>query len=610
MSKKKKPKLSVAPVSHPGNKTAVTAKTNTGKSQLHLFSKKFLLLSGIFFLTVIILYSDSFKHGYTYDDAAVVAQNRFVQKGWAGIGDILRTQYFAGYDANTNAMAYRPVPLISLAIETAWFGNDAGTHHAINIFLYALTVIFLFYFLLRLFYNYHFSLAFIIAFLFAVHPIHTEVVANIKSRDELLGFFNFIVSMIFLLKYLDKPSISKILVSIIFYFLALASKESLLPTLAVIPLLLYFFRSLPWRKILLISIPFAIVFVIFLLIRQSVIGTDHGSSPITYLDNPLLAAENFTKRAGTTIALMGQYLQSLIFPYQLACDYSYNSIPLVSITNLKVMLYVLVYLALLFLSFTGFRKKSIWSFCILYFFITISIVSSILILSSNAYADRFLYTPSLSVCMALGFWLYRLPGHNAIQSNKNFFSLTGKNSIPFVLFIFITGLSSYKIKEYVPVWKDDLSLFNYNLKINPQNARMLKNLGSEYVIRAVNSSDTIEKKILAEKGIPLLEKGLAIYPNQPTGWVQLGNAWFILHDYTKAEENLRKALKIDPADRFANGTLGSIYYMTGRYTEAAAIWEKIDPALRNSNDNYNLSIVYQVLGNPEKAAYYKKLSGR
>lgn len=616
MGKKKKKKLRTQAVPdagkniNPEKRSVPPSKKISDKTQLRFFSKKFLSLSSILVLLVIILYSSSFNHGYTYDDAAVVSQNRYVQKGFAGIGDILRSQYFEGYDAHTNAMAYRPVSLISYAVEYELFGQDAQPHHAISIILYALTGILLFLTLHRLLKGYHYSLPFIIALLFVAHPIHTEVVTNIKSRDELLGFFNFLVSLIFLLKYLDKPSTGKLIFSLLFYFLALASKESLLPTLAVIPLLLYFFRDLAWKKILRLSIPYVIVFIVFLLIRRSVIGTEHGASPIEYLDNPLLAASDLNTRVGSNILVMGMYLQSLIFPYKLACDYSYNSIPLVGLADPQVIAYIIAYLLLIFLAIKGFRKKTIWSFCILYFFVTISIVSSILILSSNAYADRFLYTPSLSICMAIGFLLYRLPDLKTVQLNKNFFSFSGKNLLPLVILALLLGLSFYKTAEYIPAWKNDLALFSYNVKINPLNARMLKNLGSEYVTEAVASTDTAKQKELVKKGIPFLEKGLSIYSRQSTGWTQLGNAYFILKDYAKAEEKLRKALEIDTADRFAIGSLGSILYMTGRYQQAADEWEKIDPAARNSNDNYNLYLAYRILGNNEKADYYKKLSGR
>src|ERR1043165_1198955 len=163
MSKKKKLKPQAVQSTGSEKRSIPPSVKQAGKTQLRFFSTKFLLFSGVLFFIVIILYAASFKYGYTYDDSAVVSQNRFVQKGMTGIGDILHTQYFEGYDPHTNAGAYRPVSLISYAIETELFGTGAKSHHVINVLIYALTGILLFYFLYRLLKNYHHSLPFIIA---------------------------------------------------------------------------------------------------------------------------------------------------------------------------------------------------------------------------------------------------------------------------------------------------------------------------------------------------------------------------------------------------------------------------------------------------------------
>ena len=150
----------------------------------------------------------------------------------------------------------------------------------------------------------------------------------------LIGFLCFSTALLFLLKDLDGPALWKKLTSYVFFFLALASKESLLTTLACIPLVLYFFREFNWGRIGKITLPYAGIFLLFLLIRASVIGTaEENSSPITYLDNPMLAATNIGERIGTNIYTMGMYLQTLIFPYRLSCDYSYNSIPLKGVAD-------------------------------------------------------------------------------------------------------------------------------------------------------------------------------------------------------------------------------------------------------------------------------------
>ena len=576
------------------------------------------LLCLVVAVLAVLLYAGSYGHDYAYDDLAVVKENRFVQKGLGGINDILHTQYFEGYDPNTNARAYRPVSLITYALEYEYFGLNPRVHHLVNILLYALTAIVLLLALFRMLRAYHYVLPFLTTLLFVVHPVHVDVVANIKSRDELIGFLCFSTALLFLLKDLDGPALWKKLTSYVFFFLALASKESLLTTLACIPLVLYFFREFNWGRIGKITLPYAGIFLLFLLIRASVIGTaEENSSPITYLDNPMLAATNIGERIGTNIYTMGMYLQTLIFPYRLSCDYSYNSIPLKGVADPLVLLYLLIYAGLIYFAIKTFPKKNIFSFCILWFLVTISIVSSIFILSSNAYADRFLYTPSLAVCLAASFALYRMAG---LTKEQQLFSKgsPGKMAAA-VLLLVIAGLAAFKTISYVPVWKNDMTLFAYNLKINPQNARMHKNYGGEMVRQAMamrsdtslqRSSDTATINSLARNGIVELEKAKAIYAGDAVGYIHEANAFILLGNFAEAEKNLRQALAIDYNNRFGNMSLGYVLYTTGRYKEAAEIWERINPSIRNQTDNYNLYLAYFMLGDQQRANYYKQLSGR
>jgi len=576
------------------------------------------LLCSLVALVAIFLYSGSYGHQFALDDAAVIQQNRFVQKGFGGINDILKTQYFEGYDPNANARAYRPVSMIMYAIEYEYFGLNPKVYHGVSILLYALTSIVLLLALLRLLRNYHWTLAFFTTLFFVAHPVHVDIVANVKSRDELLGFFNFCVTLWFLLTNMDKPAWWKKFISYIFFFLALASKETLITTVACIPLLIYFFRDFKISKIVRISLPYFGLFIIFLLIRASVLGTaDDGKSPITYLDNPILAAQNINESIGTTIYCLGLYLQTLVLPYRLSCDYSYNSIPIRGMDNPAVIAWLLAYIFLIIIAIKGLRYKNIFSFCILWFFITFSIVSNIFILSSNGYADRFLYTPSLAMCLALSFGLYKIAGMH--PGNSILSSFTPGKLVSTILFLTIIILYSIRTLSYVPVWKDEMTLYTYNLKINPQNARIQRNYGSEMVRRAMfmrndtsmqKPADTAAINALARQGIIELQKANAIYPIGVLGHNQIANALILLKNYVEAEKSLRIALNFHSTNRFAISSLGVVYYSTGRYKEAAETWEKITPELRTNNDNYNLYIAYRRLGDQQKANYYKQLSGK
>lgn len=575
------------------------------------------ILGIILFVLAILLYAQTFNHDFAYDDIAAVQGNRFVHKGFSGIGEILSTQYFEGYYPTTTARGYRPVSLITYAIEYQFFGLNPRIYHADNILLYALTSVILLLLLLRLLRSYHWSLAFVVSLLFVFHPVHAEVVANIKSRDELIGFFNFCVALFFLLKNLDNPKWWKKGLSYAFFFLALASKETLITTTACIPMALYFFTGLRMNRIVQITIPYVVLLVIFLIVRAAVLPSlGENVAPVSYFDNPILAASNSNERAGTTIYTMGMYLRTLLFPYKLAADYSYNSIPVVTMSNGLVLTFLLLYIFLMIVAIKGFVRKSIFSFSILWFFVTISIVSSVFIMSSSAYADRFLYTPSLSICLALAFALYKLGGLYLVK----FLKVDARFLVAGVFLILILGICGLRVMSYVPVWKNNQTLFAYNAKVNPQSAKTHFNYGGEMVNKGVGIRDSALLKnqpmdtaaigSLARRGLEEILKGKAIFPNNLMANVHEGDAWVLLGNFNEAEKSFRKALSISKDDRVALNSLGGLLFNTGRYLEAAQTWEKIPPEMRTNGDYYNLYIAYQALGDLQKANLYKQLSGR
>src|SRR3989337_1527053 len=91
------------------------------------------------------------------------------------------------------------------------------------------------------------AISFVITLLFASHPIHTEAVANIKGRDDILDF--------------------------IFLEISLLCKEMAVTFLAIIPLTVFFFREIAIKKIAMFSVSFVAAFCVYMLIRSSVLDT-------------------------------------------------------------------------------------------------------------------------------------------------------------------------------------------------------------------------------------------------------------------------------------------------------------------------------------------------
>src|SRR3972149_7555568 len=151
----------------------------------------------LFFIILSFLYyGNTLTHEYALDDAIVINQNLFTKNGISGIQDILSYDTFTGFFGKEKKLVeggrYRPFSLITFAIEYEFFGLSPHISHFINIALYAFTAIMLFLVLSALFAGYRqkyrfLNIPFITTLIFIIHPVHTEVVANIKGRDEILA---------------------------------------------------------------------------------------------------------------------------------------------------------------------------------------------------------------------------------------------------------------------------------------------------------------------------------------------------------------------------------------------------------------------------------------
>ena len=145
------------------------------------------------------LYVNTFGHQYALDDIAAVGQNLFVKKGIAGIPDLMRTEFW--HFSNISLGYYRPFSLITFALEQEYFKDNPHISHMINAGLYGLTGLVI-GILLQKWLTSQTIIAFLIGLVFITHPLHTEIVDNIKGRDEILSFL-FIALM--LLAYWKPP---------------------------------------------------------------------------------------------------------------------------------------------------------------------------------------------------------------------------------------------------------------------------------------------------------------------------------------------------------------------------------------------------------------------
>jgi hypothetical protein len=386
-----------------------------------------------------ILYAQSIGYNYTLDDHPAIDENKLTTKGIAGIPAILATDYWYGYKPEFRGPIYRPTSLIVFAVVWQFFPNNPHIYHFINVLTYTLTCLVLFLVLCKLFKKYNLIFPFVCALLYTAHPIHTEVVNNIKSLDEILCFLFGITSIGFILKYLNGKSIPALIVGSASFYLALISKETGITFVVIIPLIIYFFTDASWKKNLSVSAVLLTLTGIYLVSRMIILKDIHQGTDITasVLNNTLNAAPDFISRLATIFYILLRYVVLLIFPHPLTCDYNFAQIKIQTLSDPAAVPGIILYAGMGIYSLISFRKKSIVAFAILFYMITIAPVSNIFFLNGSTMAERFLFIPSLGFCILLAYLLIKLTKTEKIKSRfRNLAQFISFNSTLFLLVLF------------------------------------------------------------------------------------------------------------------------------------------------------------------------------
>lgn len=580
---------------------------NAGNSEnIILFGSTVIALLAFF------LYANTLSHAYALDDFPVIYGNSLTMQGMAGIPMMLKTAYWYGLDGQ-NDFLYRPLSLVTYAIEWQLSPNNPQLGHFTNVLLYAFTGFFLFRLLVMLLKNYNLIIPFITTLVFMVHPLHTEVVANIKSRDELLCFLFFILSAIQFVKYANDAKIGRIIMSGICFFLALLSKESAITFLAFYPLILYFFTGVTWKKNITGSLIMIGVSLIYILIRGSVLTSQTVSGEISVLDNTLMAAPDLQSRLATAFYILGLYLKLLVFPHPLASDYSYPQIPIVTFLNPLALFSLLFYLAAGIYSIIKFTKKSLIVFGIIFYFIPLSLIANVLFLTKSTMADRFLYVPSLGFCLVVAVLLttwFKLP--LAKQNYEKFSLLFTKNKGLMGLTTVILLLFSIKTIARNPDWKNDYSLFSKDSQTSSRSSR-IHFLYANHLIQSVKQNLVGEEKKAGYLKTAEIEmnEALKLYPKNFEAIFGLGELYTTTKEYDKALSCYKNAIQYIPGDSKAQNNLGNTYFRMGNYQQA---FEVLNNSIRMHPDNMegynNIGSVFFATGQYQKAieVYTKAIS--
>jgi len=302
------------------------------------------------------------------------------------------------------------------------------------------------------------------------------------------------------------------------------------------------------------------------------------------VDNPLLTAKS-SERILTSIYVYWKYFLLFFYPVNMCADYSFGSIKLISsVKDIRfISSAILLLIILMFFILMVYKKRLLSALGIAIFFISLLPVSNLLYTAGTVMAERYLYLPSLGLCLLV----IDILGLSTSSLNSK------RKIVMVVVWILIFSLVPITILRN-RVWKNDFELFSDVIKKAPYNVKALYNLASLYNAKKEYSAT-----------IPLYERIIEVYPSLYEANVSLIYAYYNTGRIKEAINAAERAINAIPSAEMLYDTLASLYLEMGMANEANRVYIVGIKNIPNSPLlHYNLAILYFKDGDYKSAASY------
>ena len=514
-----------------------------------------LLIFGFAFL----LYANTLTHGFVLDDSIVITDNMFTKQGVQGVPGIFSKDTFFGFfkvegkETLVSGGRYRPMTLALFALVYQAFGENSFVFHLLTVLLFATTCVVLYRVLLRLFANQGGPaaalLAWIAAVLFTAHPIHTEVVNNIKGCDEILTLLGCLTALWCTFRAIDTDNTDWKLAAGVSFFIACLSKENAAAFVLIIPLALWFSQPASPAadqdqspNIVAASRPIWLAFALFFLLRGSILQWKFGVAAPDLMNNPFLKFNGTewipfasAEKLAAIFYTLGKYILLLLVPHPLTHDYYPRVIGMVSFANPMVLFSLAAYGYLGYQAVVGLRQRNPAQFGIWVFLLSLSIVSNFLFPIGTNMGERFAFMPSVGFCIAVAALLVRLANRSNLKTVLIGFGV-------------VVTLFSIKTAWRNTAWSSNEKLFFADVGTSDNSAKIHNACGGVLFDRASRETNPEKRLELCRQAVGHLNKALEIYPNYKDAYISRGGANFYLKNYDAAIADYRQAVQYGPDD--------------------------------------------------------------
>lgn len=448
----------------------------------------------VLLLPIILIYIKSLGFGFTsMDEQWMIVKDTAYLSKWSNLKNV--------FVESTGDMYYRPVLMVTLILDYHLAKLNTWFYHLVNLLWHLLAVVLLYKLLLRI--KVTRKTAFVFALLFGIHPLLVHAVVWVPGRNDILLAVFTLASLISLHDFIDKNQIKFLILHLLFFVLALFTKENAV-VLPLVYAVFYWSLAKPeLKKIYPVVLSWIVLTLCWLFLRNAIVRTSPASS--NDLTTQLL---NF---AGGFLVYIGK----TIYPFQ------QSVVP--TIKHSSLIPGILTLLFFIFLSIKlGFRDKKLAFFGASLFFIL----------------------------LALPVWFGASRSNGEHLEQRIYISMAG-------LFIFLAQLKfdpNGKVFEYASaalllvlllktgsrqnVYKDELSFIDAGIKETP-----------DYYYFYFQKADKLNDLNRCEEAIPYYNQALALRPNYYRGISNRGSAYFRLGRYKEAIADFSNAIEHSAFDK-------------------------------------------------------------
>ena len=509
-------------------------------------------------------YANSIGNGFAYDDNEIVARNSIVTNGQ--VGEAFVQPYWPKFAPGSGL--YRPVTVATFAVEWPLANGNPAVFHANNVLLHAGVVLALF----ALVAGFTGTLpAAVGAGWFAIHPVHTEAVANVVGRGELLAALFVLLACLLFDRLRGESALGRgvrLLGISVCYGLALGAKEIAVSLPALLVLLSWArggaapLRRRLWKDVALVPALLGVL-GIYLAARYGAVGTLLGETTA-----PSLQGLGQGERLFVALSLWPEYLRLMLFPFDLAADYSPAVLIPATGWSATSLAGLVVVLGLGFLAWTARRAAPMATLGILWFAAAISPVSQVFFTTGTVLGERTLYLPSVAigwVGAALCATLLALEKQHALRWAT-------------VSALVFGGLLLGRTVTRNPTWMSTFTMLEALARDHPESSLALRSRGM-----GLNRAGDFDAATEA------YEASVALSPTNYATLTEVGHFFGERQQWRRGEELLTDALALAPDRPHAYRLLASQYLLRNEFRAAHGL--ALEGLLRADADRELFAIV-------------------